>query len=653
MHSMWDETIAATLDDGLALRVYSSRLLGANPALVLHGGGNTSIKLQLRDFAGNLVDVLYIKGSGADLAMVGVDDFAPVRLTDAQRLATIAGLDDAAMMHALRCACLQPGAPVPSVETLLHALIPTRYVDHTHAEAVLTLLQTPDARKWITETYGQDVIVMPYVMPGIALAQAAIPFLREQTAATQGLVVLNHGIFTWGATARESYERMIALVGRAEQFVHQRAAWHMPTATGTPPARVALANLRRAISDVAGAAQIVRSWDVPEAHAFVQRADLASVTQRGCVTPDHVIRTKRLPMIGRDVTAYADAYRTYIARQQERSERQIQPLDPAPRVVLDTELGLLTAGRTARSARIAGDIALQTLRVIDRAERLGGYQALGEDDLFAMEYWDLEQDKLRREGTPPQFAGNIALVTGAASGIGRACVVALQRRGAAVVGLDRDAQVAAHLTGDNGLGIVCDVTDAAALGAALDAAVRHFGGLDMLVLNAGIFPPSTPIAQLDIATWQRTMAINLDANAQLLQLAHPLLAQAVGGGRVVVIGSKNVPAPGPGAAAYSAAKAALTQLARVAALEWGADGIRVNIVHPNAVFDTAIWTPDVLAARAASYGLSVAAYKTNNLLRVEVTSHDVGELVAEMCGDLFAKTTGAQVPIDGGNDRVV
>ncbi len=653
MHSMWDETIAATLDDGLALRVYSSRLLGANPALVLHGGGNTSIKLQLRDFAGNLVDVLYIKGSGADLAMVDVDDFAPVRLTDAQRLATIAGLDDAAMMHALRCACLQPGAPVPSVETLLHALIPTRYVDHTHAEAVLTLLQTPDARKWITETYGQDVIVMPYVMPGIALAQAAIPFLREQTAATQGLVVLNHGIFTWGATARESYERMIALVGRAEQFVHQRAAWHMPTATGTPPARVALANLRRAISDVAGAAQIVRSWDVPEAHAFVQRADLASVTQRGCVTPDHVIRTKRLPMIGRDVTAYADAYRTYIARQQERSERQIQPLDPAPRVVLDTELGLLTAGRTARSARIAGDIALQTLRVIDRAERLGGYQALGEDDLFAMEYWDLEQDKLRREGTPPQFAGNIALVTGAASGIGRACVVALQRRGAAVVGLDRDAQVAAHLTGDNGLGIVCDVTDAAALGAALDAAVRHFGGLDMLVLNAGIFPPSTPIAQLDIATWQRTMAINLDANAQLLQLAHPLLAQAVGGGRVVVIGSKNVPAPGPGAAAYSAAKAALTQLARVAALEWGADGIRVNIVHPNAVFDTGIWTPDVLAARAASYGLSVAAYKTNNLLRVEVTSHDVGELVAEMCGDLFAKTTGAQVPIDGGNDRVV
>lgn len=328
-------------------------------------------------------------------------------------------------------------------------------------------------------------------------------------------------------------------------------------------------------------------------------------------------------------------------------------LDAAPRVVLDASLGMCAAGRSAHDAVIVSDIYRQTMDVIERATRLGGYHALPARDVFDVEYWDLEQAKLRKAGKPPQFAGEIALVTGAASGIGRACVDALLARGAAVIGLDIDARIDTLYRRPDFLGLRCDVTAPAEINAALDSVTRAYGGLDMLILSAGVFPGGTAIAALDSEAWRKVMNVNLDANLVLLRECHPLLKLAPGGGRVVVIGSKNVPAPGPGAAAYSASKAALTQLARVAALEWGADNIRINILHPHAVFDTGIWSDEVLAGRAAHYGLSVEEYKKNNVLKTEITSRDVAELAAEMCGPLFAKTTGAQLPVDGGNERVI
>jgi NAD(P)-dependent dehydrogenase (short-subunit alcohol dehydrogenase family) len=311
-------------------------------------------------------------------------------------------------------------------------------------------------------------------------------------------------------------------------------------------------------------------------------------------------------------------------------------------------------GRTAKDARIVRDIYDHTIDVILRATALGDYRALPERDIFDVEYWDLEQAKLKKAGAPPVFAGEVALVTGAASGIGKACVESLLTRGAAVIGLDINADVTRLMGGRaDFLGLKCDVTSEREVVAALEAGARAFGGLDMLVLNAGVFPGGRRIDALDAQEWRRVMGINLDANLALMRECHPLLKLAPNGGRVVIIGSKNVPAPGPGAAAYSASKAALTQLARVAALEWGADRIRVNTLHPNAVFDTAAWTDEVLAARAGHYGVSVDEYRKGNVLKVEVRSRDVAELAAELCGPLFAKTTGAQVPVDGGNDRVI
>lgn len=654
MQSQWNEAEAARFEGLLGQRVYSSRLLGRDHSLVLHGGGNTSVKIRERNLFGDEEDILYVKGSGWDLESIEAPGFAPVRLERALRLATLDALSDAQMVQELRAAMTNPSAPTPSVETILHASLPFAFVDHTHADALLAITNTADGEERVKEVYGDTVVVIPYVMPGFDLAKlVAEQYPKQAGPSTVGMVLLKHGFFSWGESAREAYERMIDLVTKAEEYLANRKAWDV--VLPTPPApkavpRAEVAALRKEASDTAGFPMLLQQHADPHSLAFVQRPDLAEISQQGPATPDHVIRTKRLPQLGRDVRGFAQRYEAYF---EEHTNPKLQMLDKAPRVILDPQLGVATLGRTAQDASIAFDVYEHTIDTILRATALGGYRALPASDIFAVEYWDLEQAKLRRGGSPPPFAGEVALVTGAASGIGKAAVDALLKRGAAVVGLDISPKISELYCRPDFIGVVCDVSQPEQIEAALDDAVRQFGGLDMLVLNAGIFGATRLIDALDIGEWRKVMSINLDANLILLSAAEELLACSPRGARVVVIGSKNVPAPGPGAAAYSASKAALTQLARVAALEWGKKNIRVNVIHPNAVFDTGIWTEDVLAARAKSYGLSVDEYKRNNVLRVEVTSRDVAELAAEMCGPLFAKTTGAQVPIDGGNDRVI
>ncbi|HTG35983.1 MAG TPA: bifunctional aldolase/short-chain dehydrogenase [Thermoanaerobaculia bacterium] len=661
VESLWNDEEAAQFSGkyhsaDLGLRVYTSRLLGRDKNLVLHGGGNTSVKIRETNRFGEEEEILYVKGSGWDLETIEAAGFSPVRLGPAARLATLPRLSDPEMVNELRTAMTLASAPTPSVEAILHAALPFKYVDHTHADAVVTLTNSRDGEALIREAYGDSAVVIPYVMPGFDLARlCAERFPAMAGPGTVGMVLLNHGIFSFGDTARESYERMIELVRRAEELLERRGAWALgpfPETAAGDADPLAIARLRHDVSRAAGFPVILASRRDPRALAFARREDVSGIVQ-GPATPDHVIRTKRLPLVGREVEGYAGAYRSYFDEHAPRAAVAKTMLDPAPRVILDPELGLVTAGRSVKDAAIAAEIYEHTMDIIERAERLGGYRALPASDLFDMEYWDLEQAKLAQAGKPAAFAGEVALVTGAASGIGRAAVESLLARGAAVVGLDIDPQVASAFTRRDFLGLRCDVTVEAEVEAALTAAVAAFGGLDLLVLNAGIFPAACKIADLPLAEWDRVMRVNLDANLLLMRLCHPLLKLAPAGGRVVVIGSKNVPAPGPGAAAYSASKAALYQLARVAALEWGSDGIRVNVLHPNAVFDTGVWTDEVLASRAAAYGLSVEEYRRNNVLRVEVTSRDVAELAAELCGPRFAKTTGAWIPVDGGNERVI
>jgi rhamnose utilization protein RhaD (predicted bifunctional aldolase and dehydrogenase)/NAD(P)-dependent dehydrogenase (short-subunit alcohol dehydrogenase family) len=653
MLNRWSAADAPDRSDPIARLVYASRLLGADTDLVLHGGGTTSVKTTATDLTGEPVPVLHVKGSGSDLATMDASGFTALRLDRLRALLRLERLGDSDMMNELRCARLHATAPDPSVETLLHALLPHPAVLHSHADALLALTNQPEGARLAEEVYGDSVVVVPYVMPGFDLARLCAELYPARAhAGTVGMVLLNHGLFTFGADAEEAYRRHIELVTRAEERMALPRPRVAPAAP-RPVDRLRLAGLRREVSTAAGAPMLLSRYEDPAVRAFLDRPDLAAVATRGPVTPDHVLRTKRIPLVGTDVAGYADAYRRYVEQNRSRARTAtLTVLDPAPRVILDPELGMLTAGRSAAEATMARDIYRHTVDVIEAAEAVGGYQALSEQEIFDLEYWELEQAKLRRGGPAPEFAGEVAVVTGAASGIGRACAEALLARGACVVALDRDRSVAGS-DGPARLGLAVDVTDSAAVDAALDTAVDRFGGVDIVVAAAGIFPASREIAGLDQADWRRTMAVNAESVAYLFSRTHPLLALAPRGGRVVVVASRNALAPGPGAVAYSASKAAVTQVARVAALEWAADGIRVNVLHPDAVFDTGLWSAELLEARAGRYGLTVAEYKRRNLLRTEITSARVGDLAATLCGETFAATTGAQITVDGGNERVI
>ncbi len=658
MENLWNDAEAQRYPGDLGLRVYTSRLLGRNTSLVLHGGGNTSVKILEKNTVGEQEEILYVKGSGWDLETIEAAGFAPVRMSHMLKLAKLGSLSDPQMVNELKTSVTNASAPTPSVETILHATLPYKFVDHTHADTIVAITNTANGETAIREIYGDSVVIIPYVMPGFDLARlCAEEFKKQVNPNTIGMVLLNHGIFSFADTAKASYDRMIHLVSKAEAYLQNQGAWELPCAPTSPTSstfdRLKTALLRQKISDTAKKPMILQSIQDEKIMAYIHRDDLAELALQGPATPDHVIRTKSVPMLGLDIDAYVNAYRDYFEQHSASAKEAKTMLDPSPRIILDPELGMVCAGNTSKDARIVADIYSHTIEVILRATMLGGYRALSPADLFDMEYWDLEQAKLRKGGTPPEFTGEIALITGAASGIGKACVTSLLKRGAAVIALDINPEVVKQFSGDNYLGLVCDVTQAKEINQVLDQGVKRFGGLDILILNAGIFPGGRKIQSLQDDEWRKVMSVNLDANLRLMREAYPLLQKAPNGGRIVVIGSKNVPAPGPGAAAYSASKAALNQLARVAALEWGSDNIRVNSLHPNAVFDTGLWTEEVLSARANHYGIGIDEYKRRNILGCEVTSHDVAELACAMAGDLFAKTTGAQLPIDGGNERVI
>ncbi|MDP7395756.1 MAG: bifunctional aldolase/short-chain dehydrogenase [Lentisphaeria bacterium] len=659
MKSLWDDAAApAFADDPLQLRVYTSRLLGQEPALVMHGGGNTSVKMQVDHFFGEPEEVLCIKGSGWNLATIEAAGFAPVKLDVLQRLAQLEKLTDTEMVNVQRRAMTDPGAPNPSVEAILHAIIPGTFVDHTHADAVVALSNTPNGEAAVRDIYGGRVLVVPYVMPGFLLARMVYEMSRDlDWSALEGMILLNHGVFSFGDDARTSYERMIKLVSEAEDHLDRRGALKAVTLADEPAAPADLEKLsrvRRKVSQARGGAVVAPLVTTAAARGFAGLDNVGAIANRGPLTPDHVIRTKQLPVIiGDDADRCIDQYATdYEAYFQAHTDGRLKILDPAPRWAVWPGVGTISFGRSMKEAGIVEDISRHTCRAIQWAEALGGWQALPARDLFDVEYWELEQAKLGKAGSEPPLQGRIALVTGAASGIGRACARELRGQGALVTGLDIDAAITGQWSGDDGLGVQCDVTDYAAVQAAVEATVRQFGGLDILVCNAGIFPPSCTIADMDADIWQKAIDINLTSSQRLMQLAAPYLKNGIDAA-VVIIASKNVPAPGPGAAAYSVSKAGLTQLARVAAMELAPDGVRVNVLHPNAVFDTALWAPEILAARAEHYGMTIEQYKTNNLLGVEVTAADVAAMAAAMAGPLFRSTTGAQVPVDGGNERVI
>ncbi len=656
MRSLWNkEEVKKFGNDLLKLRVYSSRLLGQEEDLVLHGGGNTSVKTKEKNIFGEEEEIIYIKGSGWNLATIEVAGFAPVKLKKLQQLAKLDHLSDIEMVKYQKIAMTDPAAPNPSVEAILHAIIPYTFVDHTHADAVVTISNTLHGEERMQKLYGENMLIVPYVMPGFILAKEIYKLTQDLDWSTiEGIILLNHGVFTFHDDAMMSYKKMIEIVSIAENYLEDHAPLKLESSDKGEISPLKIAQLRKNISIIWKKPILAHFHNSELSTAFSKLPTLDVITNKGPLTPDHIIRTKRTPLVlsgdhQEDIHKYAIAYKKYF---NEYNTEGLLSLDLAPRWAVWPGHGTFSFGTNVKNNIIVRDITEHTMRAIYQAEQLGGWQTPSIKDLFDMEYWVLEQEKLRKTSVSKSMEGKIALVTGSASGIGKACVDKLIDEGAVVAALDISPSILSCFNQIEVLGIECDVTNREKLKDAIEKTIAHFGGLDVLVSNAGIFPKSFSIEDMDDETWSNSININLTSHQQLLKLCLPYLALGFEPA-IVIVGSKNVRAPGPGASAYSVAKAGLTQLGRIAALELGEKGIRVNILHPNAVYDTGIWTNEILEERAAHYGMSVDAYKTNNLLKVEVTSKDVAEIAVLMLGPVFSKITGAQIPIDGGNERIV
>ena len=654
MKSEWNSKAAKKCGKSLLkMRVYTSRLLGQNEDLVLHGGGNTSVKIVEKNIFGEKDTILYVKGSGWDLGSIEEAGFSPVKLHALYKLAELDELSDVDMVKYQRMAMTNPAAPNPSVETILHGIIPFTFVDHTHADAVVIISNTPGGRKKIEDIYGPNMLIVPYVMPGFILAKTIYEMTKQKDwDQLDGMILMSHGVFTFDDDAKKSYEKMISIVTKAEEYLEKHAADPL-SAKPSQVDTLRIASIRKSVGQLTGKPILTRLDQSDASVGFSNLPKVKTITNRGPLTPDHIIRTKRVPLYltknhEKDLQKYVADYDKYFDKHKQEETK----LDTAPRWAIMPGHGTLSFGPSVRHVQIIEDISRHTKKGIHLAESLGGWKALPKKDLFEVEYWSLEQAKLKKAGATKSMQGKVAVVTGAASGIGRACVERLVEQGAVVIALDINKKIGSLFPEKEVLGLVCDVTRELDIKQSLIKGITAFGGIDMLVSNAGMFPSSSKIAEMNAAEWDRSMMLNVTSHQRLMQACIPYLSLGFDPA-IVIVGSKNVLAPGPGASAYSVAKAGLAQLGRVAALELGADGIRVNMLHPNAVFDTGVWSDKVLAERADHYGMSIQEYKSNNVLKTEINAMHVAELAVAMLGRLFSKVTGAQIPIDGGNDRVI
>lgn len=672
--------------EDVALRVYTSQLIGSDPTLVMHGGGNTSVKSTFTNVLGQQIPALFVKGSGWNLDTIAPAGLPGLDLEYLKTLRELPALHDKEMVNQLRTHLLDATSPNPSVETLLHAFLPHKFVDHSHADAILAITNRPDGEALVREIYGDKIGIVRYVMPGFALANECADVF-DSSPEVEGLVLLNHGLFTFAKTAQESYERHIKLVTLAEDWLRKEREnlsrkLTCQEQTQDPAelcAKVAPV-LRRLIASATGQQDhpylsMVMDWrHSDEIMEFVNCTEFAELADSGPLTPDHVIRTKVYPLVISEpdwpnieeqltsaVTAYRKRYIDYYQRMTEQKKVKRTQLDDFPRVILIAGVGALCWGKSAKDARIAGDITEHTITVKTLVHLTGQYLSLTEGHLFDVEYWPLEQAKLGK-GLEKPLARKVAVVTGAAGAIGSAVAEVLIEQGAHVVLTDIDGdkltatcnELAERHGKDCRRGIVCDITDEDSVKAMFSEATRQYGGIDIVVPNAGI-AHSEPLAELSLSDWQRVQNVNVNGTFLVMREAAALLTRQGLGGHIVVMGSKNVAAPGAQFAAYSASKAAVHQLAKVAALELAPHGVRVNVLAPDAVFGaeghaSGLWD-EVGPARAEAHGIDFGKleehYRARNLLKARVTGRHVGNAVVYLASNQ-TPTTGAILPIDGG-----
>ena len=675
----WSEA-EITGRSGLDLLVYQSRLIGSEPQLVLWGGGNTSLKLEERDYRGRPCQVLRVKGSGSDLKAVEPRDFPAVRMDDVLALFERAEMSDEEMVEYLQFAMLDPHSPRPSIETLLHAFVPARSVVHSHADAILALTNNTRADAILKEVFGDELALVPYLRPGFQLSKLVGQAARARPD-LKGVILLNHGLITWHDEPREAYRLHLEMVNRAARYgrpaiVSAHPALAVPKLSRRREIAARLAPLLRGLVS-REQPLVVRFDDSEDVLRFVSGAALGlertrAVLQEGAATPDHILNVKRTPLwiepanlddaqsleqaTHTAIESYTREYRSYFERYQQGEPM----LAPVPRVVLVAGLGMFTLGKDSRAAGISADIVHHTFAIMERAEDIGAYRSLPPQEAFRAEYWPLELYKLQLAPPEKQLSRRVALITGAAGAIGAAIARRFAAEGAHVVCADIDLpgaeELAAELTRawphNRALALALDVADEESVGAAYQRILCEYGGLDVLVSNAGV-AHNGPLDTLSLADWQRSLAINATGHFLVVREALRVMKAQGIGGSLVFIATKNVTAPGKDFGAYSASKAAQAQLARVAALEGGPFGIRSNIINPDAVFSgSGLWSPQVRAERARSHGIEPSQleefYRQRNLLHVEVRAEDVAEAALFFASASSSRTTGAMLPVDGG-----
>ncbi len=656
-------------DQEVALRVYTSRLIGQNPDLVMHGGGNTSVKVMRKDLFGQDVRVLHVKGSGWDLGTIEARGLPALHLDPLLDLRKLAALSDEDMVNQQRKNLIDSTSPNPSVETLLHAYLPYKYVDHTHATPFLAFASLPDLEKAVREVFGDKLAIVPYILPGFGLAKAAADVF-DANPDVEGLLLSNHGHFAFGETARASYDKIIEHTNMVEDWLvtSQRTRVPVETPPWTKEHGGILAELRGAVGEVIAnhtqnadaAMPVLDVRNNPDVMSFLTSNDLKTQACHGVATPDHVLRTKRFPLvldadtlsggaaaISKAVANYVSEYKTYFERNANRTAGAKKMLSPHPCVAWVAGLGIVGIGADAKAASAAADLAEQTLRVIEMGTSAGGFFPINEADTFDCEYWSLEQAKLGK-GIPPAFSGKIVLVTGGAGAIGLATAKAFAARGAQIFLVDKDdaaLSTALDQLGNWHQGIAVDITATEGAQHAVDACVRAFGGVDILVSNAGA-ATSGDITIMPDEMLRSSFELNFFAHQAFAKAVTSVLRAQGRQGQLLFNVSKQAVNPGKGFGAYGLPKATTMFLVRQLALELGSDGIRVNGVNADRI-RSGLLDEKFIETRATARGVDVATYMAGNILGREVEAHHVADAFVHLA--LSERTTAHLVTVDGGN----
>ena len=668
----WTSATNNEADQLVAQRVYSSRIIGADPDLVMHGGGNTSVKVVRPDLFGNPTDVLHVKGSGWDLDTIEAPGLPGVRMEPLMSLRELDALSDEDMVNVQRANLIDTSSPNPSVETLLHAYLPHRFVDHTHATAFLALANLPEAENAVREIFGDRLICVPYIMPGFALAKKAADIF-DANPDCEGMVLLKHGHFTFGDSAKVSYDRVIEHTNAVEDWLAQKAKGRTFVTTvnrerkANSIAAGVLPTIRGTISMLRGTHHAKSPMPVvtdlrtgAKIEEFLARTDLDMLSNRGVGSPDHVIRTKgrMLVLSASDISsgevaisakihAFANDYRKVFEQQNARVGGHKIMLEPHPCVAWIEGVGVVGIGKDASAASTAADIAEQTIEVMTLGETAGGFHPIGPDYLFDMEYWSLEQAKLAKANAKP-FTGQVVAITGGAGAIGLATAKAFAAEGAAIALVDRDEEAcnkAAVSIGQSAFAVTADLTEANTASSAVSQIANRFGGLDILVSNAGYALQGNTL-DLEDAALRQSFEVNFFAHREMAKAATNVFRQQGHGGQILFNVSKQAVNPGKGFGAYGLPKAATFFLLRQLALELGGENIRVNGVNADRI-RSGLLDDDFIKSRAEARGVSEADYMAGNLLQKEVKAHHVADAFVALAKS--ERTTAHVMTVDGGN----